>query len=516
MLSFTRALNFSYFPRSILTLSPHLLLFKFQHCVSRHSLKVSRCRDEDCDDFLPWLEKKAGVQISQVLSIGISDFGRSLFACKSIQAGDCLLKVPFIVQISPDDILPEIKPLVSNTVGTVAKLAVVILAEQKKGQSSEWAPYISCLPHNGELNSTIFWSETELEMIRQSSVYQETINHEAQIRQDYLVIKPVFDHFPNAFEDVQFDSFKHAYGIARTSHKDLHLELDAIFVNCKLSVASRAWESMKGQSLIPFADFLNHDGTSDSVVLCDVKDRVSEVIADRDYAPGEEVLIRYGRFPNSALLLDFGFTVPFNLYDQVVIQVDIPYNDHLRAMKMDILQKHCLSKVKDANFSPYGASFVIKEVRSSRGKGKGIPQSLRAFARILCCNCSQELNDLVVEAAQHDGRLARRPLVNRTLEIRAHEILLSLINKLIEKYDVSIKSLHMLEPRNCRKFAIRQKMAQDLLAGEVRVLRSASAWLKNFCQSYPEQGKNIINLLQVQPKVPSGFNQNQTNLFDGD
>uniref|UniRef100_A0A803M9G5 Rubisco LSMT substrate-binding domain-containing protein n=1 Tax=Chenopodium quinoa TaxID=63459 RepID=A0A803M9G5_CHEQI len=475
MLSFTRALNFSYFPRSILTLSPHLLLFKFQHCVSRHSLKVSRCRDEDCDDFLPWLEKKAGVQISQVLSIGISDFGRSLFACKSIQAGDCLLKVPFIVQISPDDILPEIKPLVSNTVGTVAKLAVVILAEQKKGQ--------------------------------------------------------VFDHFPNAFEDVQFDSFKHAYGIARTSHKDLHLELDAIFVNCKLSVASRAWESMKGQSLIPFADFLNHDGTSDSVVLCDVKDRVSEVIADRDYAPGEEnvcelinynmsqilqVLIRYGRFPNSALLLDFGFTVPFNLYDQVVIQVDIPYNDHLRAMKMDILQKHCLSKVKDANFSPYGASFVIKEVRSSRGKGKGIPQSLRAFARILCCNCSQELNDLVVEAAQHDGRLARRPLVNRTLEIRAHEILLSLINKLIEKYDVSIKSLHMLEPRNCRKFAIRQKMAQDLLAGEVRVLRSASAWLKNFCQSYPEQGKNIINLLQVQPKVPSGFNQNQTNLFDGD
>ncbi|XP_021722305.1 histone-lysine N-methyltransferase setd3-like isoform X2 [Chenopodium quinoa] len=494
MLSFTRALNFSYFPRSILTLSPHLLLFKFQHCVSRHSLKVSRCRDEDCDDFLPWLEKKAGVQISQVLSIGISDFGRSLFACKSIQAGDCLLKVPFIVQISPDDILPEIKPLVSNTVGTVAKLAVVILAEQKKGQSSEWAPYISCLPHNGELNSTIFWSETELEMIRQSSVYQETINHEAQIRQDYLVIKPVFDHFPNAFEDVQFDSFKHAYGI----------------------VASRAWESMKGQSLIPFADFLNHDGTSDSVVLCDVKDRVSEVIADRDYAPGEEVLIRYGRFPNSALLLDFGFTVPFNLYDQVVIQVDIPYNDHLRAMKMDILQKHCLSKVKDANFSPYGASFVIKEVRSSRGKGKGIPQSLRAFARILCCNCSQELNDLVVEAAQHDGRLARRPLVNRTLEIRAHEILLSLINKLIEKYDVSIKSLHMLEPRNCRKFAIRQKMAQDLLAGEVRVLRSASAWLKNFCQSYPEQGKNIINLLQVQPKVPSGFNQNQTNLFDGD
>lgn len=107
-------------------------------------------------------------------------------------------------------------------------------------------------------------------MIRQSSVYQETINHEAQIRQNYLALKPVFDCFPEIYEDVQFENFKHAYGL----------------------VASRAWESMKGQSLIPFADFLNHDGTSESVVLCDVKEQVSEVIADRDYVPGEEVLIR--------------------------------------------------------------------------------------------------------------------------------------------------------------------------------------------------------------------------------
>lgn len=304
-------------------------------------------------------------------------------------------------------------------------------------------------------------------MIRQSSVYQETINHEAQIRQNYLALKPVLDCFPEIYEDVQFENFKHAYGL----------------------VASRAWESMKGQSLIPFADFLNHDGTSESVVLCDVKEQVSEVIADRDYVPGEEVLIRYGRFPNSTLLLDFGFTVPCNKYDQVVIQVDIPYNDDLRTMKFDILQKHCLPKIKDANFSPSGASFVVKEVRSSNGKGKGIPQSLRAFARVMCCTSSQELNDLVMEAAQHDGRLARRPLAKRSLEIRAHEILLLLIDELIEKYDVSIKSLHMLESTNCRKFSIRRQMAQDLLNGEVCVLRSASAWLKNYCQSYPEQGK---------------------------
>lgn len=37
----------------------------------------------------------------------------------------------------------------------------------------------------------IFWSESELKMIQQSSVYQETINLKAQIQKEFLAIKPV-------------------------------------------------------------------------------------------------------------------------------------------------------------------------------------------------------------------------------------------------------------------------------------------------------------------------------------
>jgi hypothetical protein len=35
--------------------------------------------DEYCDDFLPWLEQKAGAKISSVLSIGKSAHGRFFF-----------------------------------------------------------------------------------------------------------------------------------------------------------------------------------------------------------------------------------------------------------------------------------------------------------------------------------------------------------------------------------------------------------------------------------------------------
>ncbi|KAJ0559632.1 hypothetical protein HanHA300_Chr06g0202541 [Helianthus annuus] len=58
---------------------------------------------------------------------------RSLFACKPIQAGDCILKVPYSVQLAPD-MHPSINSLLGEDVGNVAKLALVILLHQRLGE----------------------------------------------------------------------------------------------------------------------------------------------------------------------------------------------------------------------------------------------------------------------------------------------------------------------------------------------------------------------------------------------
>ncbi|XP_021295622.1 ribulose-1,5 bisphosphate carboxylase/oxygenase large subunit N-methyltransferase, chloroplastic isoform X2 [Herrania umbratica] len=435
----------------------HRLLINFKFS-SLSQAKGLDSLDEECEEFLPWLERKAGVEISSVLSIGKSAYGRSLFASEIIRTGDCISKVPYS-QITPDNLLPKIKALLSNKVGTVAKLAIILLVEQKMGQDSEWASYISCLPQHGEIHSTIFWSEYELDMIRQSSVYQETINQKSKIEEDFAAVVPVLEQFPEIFESITLKDFMRAYFL----------------------VTSRAWESTKGLSLIPFTDFMNHDGVSDSIVLFDEDKKLSEVIADRNYVPGQEVLINYGNFPNATLPLDFGFTLPYNIHDQVQIHFNIPYHDCLREMKLELLQQHSTPKLKDAiNCSE--DTFLIKEVRSPRGKGKGLPQSLRAFARVLCCTAPEELSDLAMEAAQMDGRLARQPLKDSRRELLAHEMLLSHITHLMQKYDVAIKSLAPANfPSMSKKFALRRQMAHDLLTGELRVLNSASAWLNNYC-----------------------------------
>lgn len=130
-----------------------------------------------------------------------------------------------------------------------------------------------------------------------------------------------------------------------------------------------------------------------------------------------QVLIRYGKFSNATLLLDFGFTIPYNIYDQVSprfdqvyiytfwilnlcmvtimsfrrylssvrltmiylkapafhifhiwhyqvqVKVNIPPHDFLRRMKLDLLRKHLMPAVKDVNsINPSWDTFTLKLV----------------------------------------------------------------------------------------------------------------------------------------------------------
>ncbi|CAN0909362.1 hypothetical protein LINGRAHAP2_LOCUS25752 [Linum grandiflorum] len=192
------------------------------------------------------------------------------------------------------------------------------------------------------------------------------------------------------------------------------------------------------------------------------------------------VQISYGKFGNATLMLNFGFTVPHNIHDQVEIQMDISDDDLLHETKKQILQKHQLPTTQGPNDTEPSSwnRFAIREVKTATGKGKGIPQSLRAFARVVSCNHPKDLCDLAAEAAQNDGRLARRPFEDSNREIRAHSILLSHLIRLIDQYHASIQV--------SGKHPNRMQMALNFLAGELRILESASTWLGNYCTTLSE------------------------------
>ncbi|CAN7093328.1 unnamed protein product [Brassica rapa subsp. narinosa] len=355
--------------------------------------------DKDCIGFLPWLEQIAGAKLTNTLSIGKSVYGsRALFASKVIHAGDCILKVPFNAQITPDELPADIRVSLTDKVGNIGKLAALLMIEINAGQNSRWFPYISLLPQLSDMHSTVgsFGMKTEFSMIRCSAVHKETVKQKARIEKEFSLVSQAFkEHLPKAIERPALENFMYAYTL----------------------VGSRAWETSRGISLIPFADFMNHDGLSASIVLTDEDNQLSEVTADRDYSPDNSVLIRYGEFSNATLM------PTYNTHDEVQIQMDIPNDDPLRNMKLGLLQTHYTRSVKDINiFHSSYDTFTIKEVKSATGKG--IPQSLLAF-------CTSSL-------------LYRS---SRSRELEAHKIILAHINSLIVDHSVCIKE-HLISVLN--------------------------------------------------------------------
>ncbi|KAG6504549.1 hypothetical protein ZIOFF_036883 [Zingiber officinale] len=480
---------------------------------------------EESANFLRWLRGKTGTDISSVLALGNSTYGSkldgitflsllqnggnieksSLIALKNIKAGDCILKVPYLAQITSESLSSEIEQLLPRNIGNVSWVAIVLLAEKKLRQSSEWYTYLNCLPCMDEMHNAIFWRKDELKMICKSPVYQETISQQAYIEKEFSALRPVLEMFPDVFGKVLLENFMHAYAL----------------------VSSRAWETSKGVSLIPFADFLNHDCKCGAVLLSDVDKEISEVIADRDYAIGEQgtsfcpllcslrlilhlgflllckhkisldfqVMIRYGKFSNATLLLDFGFTLQHNLYDQVQLHMDIPLHDPLYATKTELVEKHCSPRISSVDKSnSTGNFFIIKlatcscysvtrEVKSASSKGKGIPQALRAFVRILSATSIEELQALLAEAAENDGRLARRPLKSKEREVQAHHILCSRLFLMIEGHNTALKMLNSQDDTDYNlRPSIRTRMAVNLLSGELRIMQSAYNWLENYCK----------------------------------
>jgi len=67
--------------------------------------------------------------------------------------------------------------------------------------------------------------------------------------------------------------------------------------------------------LQPVADLFNHTATGGCEVSFD--DKGFTVVAGRDHAKGEEVFISYGRHPNDFLLVEYGFFLDENEWDEV-------------------------------------------------------------------------------------------------------------------------------------------------------------------------------------------------------
>ena len=248
------------------------------------------------------------------------DSGRGLGCIRDVEAGEELLEIPLAHcwHGAASLHVPELAALVTSAGGALRDFdatALHLLIERSKGSESvRWA-HLQELPAG--YDSTLFWSDTELEELKGSAWLGLARRFADEARGDWFELtKLVAMTIGGLPEDSQSaPNLIDLYGITYQDYLWAYATL-------KSRAAEANVDGVAGTRLMaPGFDLFNHSdaiapGTSHRF---DNERQALIVVATRAYAKGEQAFISYGHASNGSLLLAGGFVLPNNHFDTVEV-----------------------------------------------------------------------------------------------------------------------------------------------------------------------------------------------------
>ena len=272
--------------------------------------------------------------------------GRKVMTRGVVEAGTPFVRVPEALMMTESMAMRGAfgEELLRRNVRGDAALALFVLFEAKKGEASEFYPYLRSLP--GEPGTICDWSSEELE-----ELWDHELVDKAEARNKFLeeTYERIFFSERNNSNDVLSDRdwfdrkrFRYAWQI----------------------VQSRAFgRRLKESALVPLADLLNHSEGADTSY--DLKDGVFSMCPTSQTVQGE-ALNRYGVCASNAkLLLDYGFATENNSRDEIRLPVScfdfFPLDDtHFSQRK-----RHLLSKFGKPHFTAFRLTAIADPTKDS-------------------------------------------------------------------------------------------------------------------------------------------------------
>ncbi|EFJ38659.1 hypothetical protein SELMODRAFT_402746 [Selaginella moellendorffii] len=366
----------------------------------------------------------------------MSQYGRALFATRRVPAGSRFLEIPRIAIITPENVPSQVSHLLSTS-NPKTRLSLFLLSEKHKAQESQWAPYLRCLPQLGDIESTMFWKDEELAWLKHSPTYRETMECLKIIKSEFHVLEAnVFPWCRDVLGEVSLTDFMHAYSTDQ----------------------------------IPFADFFNHDHNCQTRLSYDKEKDCAVAVADQDYKAGDEIFLSYGSTPNSILAVDYGFAVASNPHEQVEVPMGVSLTDPLRDLKLQTLSRHNMSTDLNDDGSPSGRKRFTFRDSDLAERGSMAVAPLRAFARLICAESYEDLEEMAEESITHDVFYALSPRRDERKESEAVSFVCTQIKQQVDQHSKALKDLD-----DDREIPLsRKSILRNILTGELRVLRNLS------------------------------------------
>ncbi|KAJ4792922.1 Histone-lysine N-methyltransferase setd3 [Rhynchospora pubera] len=307
----------------------------FLSTASLRLLSLTRRRSLTCSanrivahppDLVRWVRREGGSVHPNITISDDSELGLSVFSTGEISAGSELIELPSHLPLrwnppaSPtsdkdDSVLAQLAQQIPEELWAM-RLGLRLLQERAKDDSFWW-PYVGNLPET--FTVPIFFSGEDIKNLQYAPLL-----HQVNLRCRFLF------NFEKQVKTLLNDTSQknHPFGGQDVNSASLGWAMSA--------VSSRAFR-LHGKALpngsheevpmlLPLIDMCNHSFTPNASIVQE-RDASSpnmsvKVVADKQIEQNTPVTLNYGRLSNDLFLLDYGFVVPSNPYDQVELRYD--------------------------------------------------------------------------------------------------------------------------------------------------------------------------------------------------
>ncbi|KAI1120280.1 hypothetical protein F5Y10DRAFT_258733 [Nemania abortiva] len=344
-------------------------------------------------DFILWAESK-GVQIHGIKPARIPTRGVGVIATRELETGQQIMQIPATAIHSLHSIPTSISARLPSDVPLHALLAAD-LALKTPSTDSPWA---KLLPTQADFAASVplMWPK-ELHEYLPITAYRILERQQHKFQREWDIVAKAFP---------KLDRSEYMYRWLIINTRTFFYETP--------EMERYNWEDKL--CLLPAADSFNHATDGCKVTWWDDEGYV--ITTNRTYHVGEELFISYGEHSNDFLLVEYGFMVPQNPYDEVGLdEVIMP---KLGRAQQDVLEQQGL--LGDYTFHAHTGPCVrtraaITEIQKQKRKQKhtgtesqfdtllaDLLRELLIFSR----EKLRQLNDLRIGEATHRDLLIQR------------------------------------------------------------------------------------------------------------
>ncbi|KAL6069106.1 SET domain-containing protein 4, variant 3 [Balamuthia mandrillaris] len=285
--------------------------------------------------------KENGMDVGKY-KLEVADFGsagRGLVATEDIAAGETLVSVPSRLLMNSRSarrsLLGEVlvrKPspmTVTNKRGGAHQqpplvmppmhtLVLFLLWERHLGTRSFWHPFIQQLPTS--FTTSLYFTNEELQECQSDKFVEEVNRHKTELARMHEDLQAFLQTHKTFFERQEQtanssspspSSYSSSFCTNGISLEDIYWAVSVVNTRaCYMDV-----DTNDTNTLVPFADFLNHNNNVQSVGEFRKESDEYRIVTRTPFKKGEQVFICYGKHGNTQLLHLYGFVLNDNQED---------------------------------------------------------------------------------------------------------------------------------------------------------------------------------------------------------